>query len=782
MIEMIRAHQLNIMLLLCGSCGILIFLLVHTRFISRKRKGILILMELIATFLLWFDRQAYLYAGVLGHTAYVMVRVSNFMVFFLTSAIVFGFDLYLQDLLTQEGKLEETPRRLRIVAIVSALGMVLAVVAAFTNLYYYFDESNTYHRGQGFLIAYIIPVICPIVQYTVIRQYKKLFSRLIYASLLLYIFVPITCGLIQIKAYGISLVNMSMVAVSISLYLFTYLDINQMIISQHMNEVKQLREERADMHKVFDQVCQAFTAAAESRDEYRKENGLRCAEYAKKIAQKAGKSEEYCAKVYYAALLHEVGKAGVNNSAIEHLEDPERKEEDVIRKIPEIGGQILSCIEEYPFLADAARYCHERYDGKGYPEGLKGDQIPEIARIVTVADAYVTMKTNNQYRDKLPDFIAREAFVKGAGEEYDPEYADLMVRILDAGSADNGQEEEQSLEEELTCNDYREHILRGIPIELGETRIEFDCGYVNEENMFSAPALVLFDSYDGRSHDNRKAIEGYQYLEYGELWFDEHCITTAARKIKQTKMTETQPEGHYLILAGRYEDHLRLVMQGPVYSKEVIVALPSVSRSAYIGLTGEHCRLSNIRIYPTGKNYTEEDIERIAKEITYTDHMESDIPNINIDRPRSAASEGIEIKERLRLAFHTMSLPGASLVWHCPYIVLFSSDDGTVGGPNYHEYDLIKLSGENNGTNDLAQVRFTMKKLDTFPGWEVWKEANKEGLECEISVEKKKNQIHLKTQHLGISMESTTTILDERDRIYLALTGDQVALTDIRIM
>ena len=123
-----------------------------------------------------------------------------------------------------------------LIALLSLLGMILAVISAFTGLYYYFDESNTYHRGSGFLIAYIIPVVCPIMQYTVIRQYRKVFSKLIYISLNLYIFVPIACGILQIFTYGISIVNMSMVAVSVALYIFTYLDINNTVPKDMYND------------------------------------------------------------------------------------------------------------------------------------------------------------------------------------------------------------------------------------------------------------------------------------------------------------------------------------------------------------------------------------------------------------------------------------------------------------------------------------------------------------------------------------------------------------------
>ena len=201
-------------------------------------------MELSALFLLWFDRLAYIYAGDTGYKGYIMVRVSNFAVFFLTSGVVFCFNLYLIDLMSNEGKLDSVSKRLVVSGVLSAAGMVLAVISAYTGLYYYFDESNVYHRSQGFLIAYIIPVLCPLIQYSVIKSHKKSISRLIYTSLVLYIFVPIVCGLLQIFAYGISIVNMSMVAVSISLYVFMYLDLNNTVEHAHEIEIDIMKGEQ----------------------------------------------------------------------------------------------------------------------------------------------------------------------------------------------------------------------------------------------------------------------------------------------------------------------------------------------------------------------------------------------------------------------------------------------------------------------------------------------------------------------------------------------------------
>ena len=787
MFEYIRDNQLNIMLLLCGACGVMAIILLMTRFLESRKKWALFFMEINALFLLWFDRLAYVYAGHAGQKSFVMVRLSNFMVFFLTSGVVFTFNFYLKYLLVSESGEKIASRRLDMVGIVSFLGMILAVISAFTGLYYYFDENNTYHRGQGFLIAYIIPVICPIIQYTVIRQYRKLFSKLIYTSLVLYIYVPIVCGIIQIFAYGISIVNMAMVAVSISLYFFTYLDINNAVERAHEIEIENIQGQQKRMERLFDQTAKAFVAAVEKKDDFTKGNSVKVAEYARRIARAAEKDEDYCKKVYYAALLHDVGLIGIPDAVIKNESDPGKWDYEVIRTKPVLGKEILSNITEYPFLGAAAGYSHERYNGTGYPEGLKGKEIPEIARIVAVADAYVTMTTKKRYREARPDFVAREAFVKGAGIEFDPEFANLMVRIIDEESEKKDLDDVTVVEKNLTCKKYRDKVSLGIPVSGNITNIKFSCEVSKDDHdAFSAPSIILFDSYDRRVHDNAKAIEAYHYIEYGEVWFDDHSITTAARKIQETKLNEGAERekcssGEYEIIAAKYEDHVKLIMRSAWYEKEVIMAVRDGGTSVYIGITGENCNIRDIVIEQTDRLVDAGDIPRISEEISYIDHMESDIKNIQINQTRSASTEGIEIKNMLRLNFHSMSLPMAGFIWHCPYIVIFSSDNGMVNGGNYREYALIKISGENEIKDEYSDNNFVMKKTKEFPGWEAWKEQNKEGIECEVKLERKGSRITTTTENLGIFIENVTTINDAPEKIYVALSGDRCALTDIRV-
>ena len=139
------------------------------------------------------------------------------------------------------------------------------------------------------------------------------------------------------------------------------------------------------------------------------------------------------------------------------------------------------------------------------------------------------------------------------------------------------------------------------------------------------------------------------------------------------------------------------------------------------------------------------------------------------------------IRDGMRLSFHSMSLPTAHLVWHCPHVMVYTSKDGKYGGEGQRDYAVLKLNGENDSPLEWGNG-FSMKKTADFVGWEAWKEANKEGLEYEILFRRKKKRIRLITENLGLALELTIRLPeDEEGEIYVALTGDQCALTDLRV-
>ena len=107
-----------------------------------------------------------------------------------------------------------------------------------------------------------------------------------------------------------------------------------------------------------------------------------------------------------------------------------------IKQHPVLGYQILSSIRQSPYLSVGAHYHHERYDGSGYPEGLKGEEIPVIARIIAVADAYDAMTSSRSYRDALSKQKVREEIANGMGKQFDPKFASILLTMIDDGTVD----------------------------------------------------------------------------------------------------------------------------------------------------------------------------------------------------------------------------------------------------------------------------------------------------------------------------------------------------------
>lgn len=191
----------------------------------------------------------------------------------------------------------------------------------------------------------------------------------------------------------------------------------------------------AALTRMTTETAQALATAIDAKDKYTHGHSARVAKYARKIARIAGKTESECQDIYITALLHDVGKIGVPNSIINKQDRLTNEEYDVIKTHPIIGRQILANITQIPHISDGAYYHHERYDGRGYPTGLAGKEIPDIGRIIAVADAYDAMTSKRSYRDTLSQELVRKEIEKGSGTQFDPEYAKIMLDLIDADKA-----------------------------------------------------------------------------------------------------------------------------------------------------------------------------------------------------------------------------------------------------------------------------------------------------------------------------------------------------------
>ena len=196
---------------------------------------------------------------------------------------------------------------------------------------------------------------------------------------------------------------------------------------------EELERKHKESHEQFVQTTEALASAIDAKDKYTNGHSRRVAEYSAKIAKAAGKSEEECEKVYFAALLHDVGKIAVPIEILTKKGRLSNEEFEKIKEHPGVGGSILANISQSPWLSDGARYHHERYDGKGYPEGLSGSAIPEIGRIIAVADAYDAMTSNRSYRSAIPQHIVREELIKIRSLELRASSLELRAWSLELG-------------------------------------------------------------------------------------------------------------------------------------------------------------------------------------------------------------------------------------------------------------------------------------------------------------------------------------------------------------
>ncbi len=193
-------------------------------------------------------------------------------------------------------------------------------------------------------------------------------------------------------------------------------------------------EKTKENENLFLHVVESLADAIDAKDNYTNGHSGRVALYAKEIAKRYGYDEKQQEKIFMMGLLHDVGKIGVPDEVINKPGRLTEEEFACIKKHPAIGHKILSNIKEMPELAAGARYHHERVDGKGYPEGLLDDHIPEEARIIAVADAYDAMTSNRSYRGALPQEKVREEIEKGKGSQFDSTFADIMLEMIDEDS------------------------------------------------------------------------------------------------------------------------------------------------------------------------------------------------------------------------------------------------------------------------------------------------------------------------------------------------------------
>ncbi len=207
---MLRDQLIQIVLLFCGCFFCLITALcmyLSNNFDQEKRKW-LMLMQVFTAVLLANDAFAYIFRGYPGQTGSIFVHVTNFFVFALSVVVLCFFHAYVCSyLFTRDQALKLG--RVKFAYALCGIALLLVIVSQFTDLYYYFDEQNYYHRNTGYMISMLLPVVVMLIDLSLLVQYRKRIRRRIFWSMTSYISFPLIAAAIQTRYYGISLINLS---------------------------------------------------------------------------------------------------------------------------------------------------------------------------------------------------------------------------------------------------------------------------------------------------------------------------------------------------------------------------------------------------------------------------------------------------------------------------------------------------------------------------------------------------------------------------------------------
>lgn len=226
---MFTIQSLHVAMEIWGAifCALAAFCMFYNVGMKPGMRKVFMYMELASALLMSMDALAWWYRGYPGNVGYWMVRISNFMVFFISDVILLLVHIYVcMNIFGERGKnnkiksgfeyytSKECPLRVKIVFIISVIGMVLVIMSQFTGLYYTFDDSNTYHRSQFHFVSIIVGMAAMAIDMSLLVQYRKKLKKQIFISIMMYFILPFMAAIALIFIYGISLLN---IAITISM-------------------------------------------------------------------------------------------------------------------------------------------------------------------------------------------------------------------------------------------------------------------------------------------------------------------------------------------------------------------------------------------------------------------------------------------------------------------------------------------------------------------------------------------------------------------------------------
>jgi HD-GYP domain-containing protein (c-di-GMP phosphodiesterase class II) len=190
------------------------------------------------------------------------------------------------------------------------------------------------------------------------------------------------------------------------------------------------------LERTFLETVEALANALEANDEYTSSHARWITDLSLKVGEELGLEGPSLKRLELGALFHDIGKIGIPETILSKPGPLTPDERKVVEMHPELGEKIIAPIDRLEEVRPIVRHCHERFDGDGYPDRLRGEEIPIEARIILVCDAYHAMTTDRPYRKRLPKSEALRRLKEAAGTQFDPRVVEVCVRLLASGGVD----------------------------------------------------------------------------------------------------------------------------------------------------------------------------------------------------------------------------------------------------------------------------------------------------------------------------------------------------------
>jgi putative nucleotidyltransferase with HDIG domain len=302
--------------------------------------------------------------------------------------------------------------------------LVLGAFGAGIAMNFLMIGADAYYVERGVFIKNLRTVLLPLLP-------SELAAAMLAVGV---VFVYHEIGLAAVVLFGIVLIT------------FQYL-LGALILSQERAGELEVRSKQLASFQVG--ILSALLRTLDLRDQMTARHSAAVARYSQAIAKRAGYSEQEAELVHIAALLHDIGKFILPDRILKADVPLTNEDWMLIRRHPQQGARVVGSLDGYGPVAEVILAHHERIDGKGYPRGLKGSEIPELARIISVADTYDVMTARDSYRSPVSTFEAMKELRRVAGTQLEPRFVAIFIQLLEGRDVDFYPEEAADFEREL---------------------------------------------------------------------------------------------------------------------------------------------------------------------------------------------------------------------------------------------------------------------------------------------------------------------------------------------